>query len=109
MSHHHHHHHDRNHRPHTPETWRVELTFDEHDDEAVTTADLFVGDATYEAHGSTNVTDLGRAVARQMATARALAGLSHQLVDDASLSVNRLARAVSVAAGEAAETYAELE
>jgi hypothetical protein len=105
MSHHHH----GKHGNHTTEAWRVDLTFDEHDGEAVAIADLFVGNATYEAHGSTHVTDLGRAVARQMATARALAGLSHQLVDDASRSVNRLAETVSVAADEAADTYAALD
>ena len=105
MSHHHH----RNHEPHNSETWRVEVQFEHKDDETVAIADLFVGEVEYEAHGGTLAGEFDAAVARELAGARALSGLAHQLVDDASRRVDRIAHAVSTAADETAETYIVLD
>ena len=77
------HNHHRNHEPDRGEAWTVEVGFEELADETVATADLFVGNAEYEAHGHTHAGELDAAVARQLAVARALSGLAHQLVDDA--------------------------
>ena len=115
MSHNHHRNHEprnhepRNHEPHNSETWRVEVRFECKDDETVATADLFVGDAEYEAHGGTHAGELDAAVARELAVARALSGLAHQLVDDASRRVKCIAHAVGTAAEETADTYIVLD
>ena len=103
------HNHHRNHEHPTSAPWRVELKFEQDGSETVAVADLFVGNAEYEAHGSTHTGELDASVARQLAVARALAGLSHQLVDDASRTVGRLARSVSTAAKETADTYIVLD
>jgi hypothetical protein len=71
--------------------------------------DLFVGDAVYEAHGHTRAGELDASVARQLAVARALSGLAHQLVDDASHTVGRVARAVATVSDETSEAYIVLE
>ncbi|HEX4821700.1 MAG TPA: dsRBD fold-containing protein [Acidimicrobiales bacterium] len=89
--------------------WRVALHFDDADGELVATAELFMGDHIYEAHGHTHAEVLDSNVARELAIARALSGLAHQLVDDASRNVDRVARAVATVADEAAETYATLD
>ena len=110
MSHTHHRNHEpRNHEPHNSEMWRVEVRFEHEDDETVATADLFVGDVEYEAHGGTHAGELDAAVARELAVARALSGLAHQLVDDASRRVDRVAHAVSTAAEETTDTYIVLD
>jgi len=105
MSHKHH----RSHDLIDSELWQVDVKFEQHGHEIVAIADLFVGSATYEAHGSTHTGELDAAVARQLAVARALSGLAHQLVDDASRSVGRVARAVACATDEAADAYISLE
>ena len=102
------HNHHRNHQVHNSETWRVEVRFENKDHETVATADLFVGDAVYEAHGETHAGELDAAVARELAVARALSGLAHQLVDDASRRVDRVAHAVGTAADETTDTYIAL-
>jgi hypothetical protein len=93
MSHKHHSTHERR----TEERWRVDLELEEPDGEIVAKADLYTGGATYEAHGCTHATGLDSSVARQTAAARALSGLAHQLVNDASRTVSRAAHAVSTA------------
>src|SRR5215471_8257072 len=93
-----------NHEHHSGAPWRVEVHFEQRGGETVATADLFVGRVEYEAHGSTHTGELDAAVARQLAVARALFGVAHQLVDDAFWTVDRLARSVSTAAQEAADT-----
>ncbi|HEX2383291.1 MAG TPA: dsRBD fold-containing protein [Acidimicrobiales bacterium] len=106
MSHNHHRNHEpRNHESHNSETWRVEVRLERKDDKTVATADLFVGNAEYEAHGGVHAGELDAAVARELAVARALAGLAHQLVDDASRRVGRIAHAVGTATEDAADTY----
>jgi len=82
----------------------VELYFEQRGGETIATADLVVGSAEYEAHGRTHTGELDRSVARQLAVARALSGLAHQLVDDTSRKVDRLAVSVSAAAKETADT-----
>ena len=89
--------------------WRVEVSFDQRGEETIATAELFVGSATYEAHGRTHGGELDASVARQLAVARALAALAHQLVDDASHTVGRVARAVATANEEARSTLVALE
>ena len=103
------HNHHRNHEPDNGEAWRVEVGFEEQGDETVATADLFVGDAEYEAHGYTHAGELDAAVARQLAVARALSGLAHQLVDDAARRVDRVAHAVATVVDETADTYIVLD
>ena len=98
-----------NHHPHNSETWRVEVRFEYKDDETVATADLFVGDLEYEAHGGTHAGEFDAAVARELAVARALSGLADQLVDDSSRRVDRIARVVGTAADETADTYIVLD
>jgi hypothetical protein len=110
MSHNHHRNHEHhNHEPHHSETWRVDVRFEHKDDETVAIADLFVGDAEYEAHGGVHAGEFGAAVARELAVARALSGLAHQLVDDSSRRVDRIAHAVATAADETADTYIALD
>ena len=101
--------HHRNHEPRGTETWRVEVQFEHEHDDTVATVDLFVGDAEYEAHGHTHAGQLDAAVARQLAVARALSGLAHQLVDDAARRVDRVAQAVATAADQTADAYMVLD
>ena len=102
MSHHHHH------SDTTAESWRVDLQFGA-DDDTVATAQLTINDEIYEATGHTHIVPFDTTIARELAVARALSGLAHQLVDDATRKVGRLAEAVSDAADEAAAAYAELD
>jgi hypothetical protein len=89
--------------------WRVEVKFDQRGDETNAAAELPVGNATYEAHGRTHGGELDASVARELAAARALAALAHQLVHDASHTVGRAARAVAAASEEAQKTLVALE
>ena len=89
--------------------WRVEITLTKDGDEAVATADLFLGDAVYEAHGHAPRDRSAPTVAEELALARALSTLAHQLVDDASRSVGTLSRVVADYAQDAERTYEELD
>ena len=110
MSHNHHRNHESHkHEPHSSETWRVEVRFEQKDDETLARVDLFVGNAEYQAHGGTHAGELDAAVARERAVARALSALAHQLVDDASRRVDRIAHAVRTATDDTADTYIALE
>ena len=102
MSHHH------QHSDTTAESWRVDLRFGA-DDETVATAELMINDEIYEATGRTHLVPFDVTIARQLAVARALSGLAHQLVADATRKVDRLAAAVSDAAAEAGAAYAALD
>lgn len=90
--------------------WRVEIDLTKEGDDAVATADLFLGDEIYEAHGHAPRDSFSRsAAADELAIARALSGLAHQLVDDASREVGRLSGVVSRQALVAEKAYAEIE
>jgi Domain of unknown function (DUF1876) len=91
------HSHHSTHEAETAGRWRVDIELEERGGETVATADLFAGDAIYEAHGRTHAAELDVSTARQLAVARALSGLTHQLANDASRTVSRVARAVSTA------------
>lgn len=102
MSHHHH-------SDTKTDSWRVDLRFDIDDDEMTATAEFMIGDEIYEAAGRTHVVPFDVTLARELCVARALSGLAHQLVDDATRTVGRVARAVSDAAEEAEAAYATLD
>ena len=86
MSHHHHH-------SDAADAWRVDLRFGA-DDETMATAELMINDEIYEATGRTHPVPFDITIARELAVARALSGLAHQLVDDATRKVGRVAEAV---------------
>ena len=85
------------------------MSFEQRGGETIATAELFVGTATYEAHGRTHRGELDASVARQLAAARAFGALAHQLVDDASHTMDRVARAAATASEEARDTLVMLE
>jgi hypothetical protein len=105
MSHKHH----SSHEHRRGENWRIDVVLEQRDGETVATTDLYAGDATYEAHGCTHATEVDPSVAREMAVARALSGLAHQLVNDASHTVSRAAHALSTATDDLEETNSVLE
>jgi hypothetical protein len=86
----HHHSHD------ADAQWRVDVDLTKDGTEAVATAELFVGDVIYEAHGHAHCESFSPTVAEELAVARALSGLAHQLIDNASRKVDRASRAVAV-------------
>jgi hypothetical protein len=93
----------------TDNQWRVEIKLAKNGDDAVATADLFLDDAVYEAHGHALRDAVSPSVAEELAVARALSGLAHQLVDDASHEVDRVARAAAGYARDAEQAYEELD
>ena len=100
----HHHHSDTN-----ADSWRVDLRFAADDDTMTATAELMIDDEIYEATGRSHVVPFDATLARELCVARALSGLAHQLVDDATREVGRVARAVSDAADETKAVYATLD
>ena len=88
---------------HGKERWRVDLDVARAGDDTVALAELYVGNAIYEAHGHAHQESFTPTVADELAVARALFGLAHQLVDSASREVDRAERAI---AGYAEETEA---
>jgi hypothetical protein len=89
--------------------WHVEISLAKHDQDVVATADLFLDDAIYEAHGHAQREPISANVAEELALARALSNLAHQLVDDASRNVDKVARAVAHYAQDTKRTYEELD
>ena len=87
--------------------WRVEVDLTKDGHEAVATAELFVGDAIYEAHGHAQRESFSPTVAEELAVARALSSLAHQLVDSASREVDQASRAVAAYAHEAEQAAEE--
>jgi len=98
----------KHHDKHGEDQWRVEITLTKDGDEIVASADLFLGDAVYEAHGHAPRDRSAPTVAEELALARALSGLAHQLVDDAGRSVETLSRAVAQCAHDEERTYENL-
>src|SRR3954469_20831935 len=75
--------------------WRLDLDVTDDGDESVATVELVVANAIYESHGRARRDPLVPKVARELAVAYALSGLSHQLVAAASRDVNDAAKAVT--------------
>ena len=103
MSHHHHH------TDGSAESWRVEVRFETDEAATVAKVELMIDDEIYEATGRSLTAPFDLTVARELCVARALSGLAHQLVDDATRKVGRSAQAVSDAAEEAQAVYASLD
>ena len=82
--------HDRNGK----DNWRVEVSMTSDGNERVAVADLFFGNAIYEAHGGAPRSAVSPTAAEELAVARALSGLAHQLVENVSREVDAAARAV---------------
>ena len=90
------------------ERWRVDLDVAREGDDTIALAELYVGNAIYEAHGHAHQESFTPTVADELAVARALFGLAHQLVDSASREVDRASRAVAGYADEAEVVATEL-
>jgi len=102
MSHHHH-------SDAKTDSWRVDLRFGADDDTITATAELMIDDEIFEATGRTHLVPFDATLARELCVARALSGLAHQLVDDATRTVGRVAQAAADAAEEAKAVYATLD
>src|SRR4051794_20854989 len=89
--------------------WHVEIDLTSSDHETIAVADLFVGDRVYEASGTSRSEPFASEVAKELAVARALSNVAHQLVDDVSRRVDRAARAVSTCAEDAGRAYADID
>ena len=74
--------------------WRVEVSMTSDGNECVAIADLFFGNSIYEAHGGAPRNAVAPTAAEELAVARALSGLAHQLVENVSREVDAAARAV---------------
>lgn len=81
--------------------WRVDLEVTTEDGDTVALAELYVGNAIYEAQGHAHRDSFTPTVGDELAVARALFGLAHQLVDSASREVDRASKAMAAYADEA--------
>ena len=101
MSHHHHN--------GTAHSWRIDVRFDVDDDATEATAELMIDDEVYEASGAAHTLPIDASIARELCVARALSGLAHQLVDDATRKVGRTAQGAADAADDARAVYTSLD
>ena len=76
------------------DSWRVEVSMTSDGNECVAVADLFFGNAIYESHGGAPRNAVSPTAAEELAVARALSGLAHQLVENVSREVDAAAHAV---------------
>lgn len=88
--------------------WRVDLDLEREGSDTVALAELYVGNAIYEAHGHAHLDSFTPTVSDELAVARALFGLAHQLVDSASREVDRAAKAVAAYEEDADAALEEL-
>jgi hypothetical protein len=88
--------------------WRVDVHVTAEGDGAVATAELFVGDAIYEAHGTAERQRFSPRIGDELAVARALSALAHQLVESASREVDLTSRSVTAYEQQARTTAADL-
>ena len=99
--------HHHGHQPHNSR-WRVDLALADDEEGTIATADVFVDDAIYEAHGHAR-NEPGLSSGEKLAVARALSSLAHQLLDDVSREVELAARAVAERAEETKTAYADAD
>jgi hypothetical protein len=91
--------------------WHVDIDLSSDGHATAALAELFIGDAVYEAYGQAHTDAIAPTLADKLAVARALSSLAHQLINDASHEVDRAAHALEdstsdldVARSEAAAT-----